>query len=110
MIDKPFAPAYGQTQAAATAAGAVNLTFTGIQTKQFLLVNVGTVLAFVRVKPSGNATDASATDMPLPAGGSRVISSDPSNPSSGVQTIVSVFSSGAGSTVYVCPGEGWGGQ
>jgi hypothetical protein len=56
------------------------------------------------------AADASAADMPLPAGASRVISKDGGNPDVGTgQNVVSVFSTGAGSTVYVTPGEGYGG-
>jgi len=103
MINKPFQPQYGKTKTATTLAGAVNVTVDA-SPKQLLLENVGTVLAFIRVKPNGDATDASANDMPLPAGRGRVISKDDS------QTVVSVFSSGAGSTVYITPGEGRGGQ
>jgi hypothetical protein len=109
MLDQPFNPQYGKTQAAPTAAGAVNLTFDNIGTKQLLLTNVGTVLAFVRVKPNGVATDASAADLPLPAGSQRIITRDAGNQSNdNQQMIVSVFASGAGSTVYVTPGEGYG--
>lgn len=110
MIKQPFSPQYGQTQAAATIAGVVNVNVPP-GSKQLLLVNVGTVLAFIRVKPNGVATDATAADLPLPAGASRVISKDGGNTDAGTgQSIVSVFSSGAGSTVYVMPGEGYGGQ
>jgi hypothetical protein len=105
MIDKPFAPLYGQTQAAATIAGAVNVNVPS-GPKQLLLTNVGTVLAFVRVKPNGVAADASATDLPLPAGAQRIISKEDGG--NGQAVVVSVFSSGAGSTVYVTPGEGYG--
>lgn len=109
MVHQPFNPHYGATVAAATVAGAVNVNVPAAA-KNLLLVNVGSQLAFIRVKPSGVAADASAADMPLPAGGSRVITKDGGNPgSSDGQTVVSVFAAAAGSTVYVCPGEGWGG-
>ena len=107
-IKQPFFPHYGQTVAAATIAGAVNVNVPAAA-KQLLLTNVGTVLAFVRVKPSGVAADATAADLPLPAGSQRIISKDGGDGSAANgQTIVSVFSTGAGSTVYVTPGEGFG--
>lgn len=105
MINKPFSPQYGQTQAAVTIAGAVNVNVPA-SPKQLLLTNVGTVLAFVRVKPSGVAADASANDLPLPAGAQRIISKEDGG--TGPAVVVSVFASGAGSTVYVTPGEGYG--
>lgn len=107
---RPLNPYYGATQAAATIAGVVNVTVPSIA-KQVLLENVGTVLAFVRVKPNGSAVDASATDLPLPAGRGRVITKDGGDfGTQDGQTVVSVFSSGAGSTVYVTPCEGLGSQ
>lgn len=110
MNRAPFNPYYGSTVAAATVAGVVNVTVPSIA-KQLLLENVGTVLAFVRVKPNGSALDASATDMPLPPGRGRIITKDGGD--YGVadgQVTVSIFAAGAGSTVYVTPGEGMGGQ
>lgn len=108
MINKPFAPQYGQTQTVATAAGAVNVNVPAAA-RQLLIVNMATGVVMVRVKPSGVAIDASATDMPLaPNGGTRVISKDSS--SSSAADVVSVFSpGGALGNVFVCPGEGWGG-
>lgn len=108
MQQTPFAPHYGATVAAVTAAGVVNVNVPAGD-KQLLLTNVGTVLAFVRVKPSGVVTDASATDMPLPAGTQRIITKDGGDPDPAQgQTVVSVFAAGVGSTVYVTPGEGFG--
>lgn len=107
MIQRPFTPHYGQTQAVATAAGAVNATVPA-GANQLLLTNVGTVLAFVRVKPNGSSADASAADMPLPAGAQRIISKHGDIDAAYGQTVVSVFAAGAGSTVYITPGEGCG--
>lgn len=105
MVDKPFSPQYGATVALATAAAAVNASVSA-QPKNLLIYNDGTGGVFVRVKPAGVNTDASVADMPIPPKGSRVISKDP-----GSQNIVSVFSpGGAVGNVYVCPGDGWGGQ
>ena len=110
MQDQPFIPHYGQTQAAVTIAGVVNVNVPSID-KQILLENVGTVLAFVRVKPNGSVVDASAVDMPLPPGRGRIISKDGGDyGTADGQTVISIFAAGAGSTVDVTPGEGYGGQ
>lgn len=102
MIEQPFCPAYGRTVAAATINGAVNVTVP-TDSRQILLVNVGTQLVFVRVKPQGVTADATAADMPLAAGASRVITKDPQS-----QGVVSIAATAVGSTVYVCPGDGYG--
>lgn len=108
MNHNPFFPAYGKTVSVATSAGVGNVTVPA-DARQLLLQNVGTVTAWVRVKPAGVSTDASASDLPLPAGASMVISKDGGNPGTGDgQTTVSVYSTGAGSTVYITPGDGWG--
>jgi hypothetical protein len=105
VIDQPFAPRYGATVVAATAAGAVNVNVP-TDSKNLLIVNDGTGVVMVRVKPSGQAGDATATDCPVAKNSSRVITKDP-----GSQGVVSVWSpGGAVGNVYICPGEGWGGQ
>lgn len=104
MVDQPFTPQYGATQAAATAAGAVNVNVSQ-GCKNLLVYNDATGVVFVRVKPNGIAADATVADMPLGSKASRVISKDPNS-----QGVVSVFSpGGALGTVYVTPGEGYGG-
>lgn len=104
----PFNPAYGQTVTLATAAGPVNANVPpGLP--QLLIVNMGTGVVFVRVKPSGVVTDASAVDMPIAPNGSRIITKDANPSPANGQTIVSVFSpGGAVGNVYVCPGAGFG--
>lgn len=99
-----FTPYYGQTQAAATVAGAVNVNVNPAG-RALLIQNVGTQLAFVRVKPAGVAADASATDMPIPANEQRVILKSSQNSVAQGETIVSVFATAVGSTVYVTPGD-----
>ncbi|MCA3151816.1 MAG: hypothetical protein ING77_11620 [Rhodocyclaceae bacterium] len=111
MIKAPFQPQYGATVAAVTAAAAVNVNVSAA-VKNLLIVNAATGIVFIRVKPSGVAADASVTDMPLLPNQSRVISKDGGHDqgSSLGQTVVSVFSpGGALGTVWVCPGEGYGG-
>jgi hypothetical protein len=105
MVDQPFCPRYGATVVAATAAGAVNVNVAA-DSKNILIVNDGTGVVMVRVKPSGNAADATAADCPVGKASSRVITKDPNS-----QGVVSVFSpGGAVGNVYICPGEGWGGS
>lgn len=110
MQNQPFAPYYGKTQAAVSAAGATVVTGLPSEAKQLLLQNVGTVLCFFKVNTAGDTTNATAADLPLAPGQSRVITKDGGN--CGVadgQTRASIFSTGAGSTVYITPGEGFGG-
>jgi hypothetical protein len=102
MIDEPFFPYYGQTQSIATVSGAENSAALPAESRQVLLANVGTALAFIRYKPDGVTADATAADMPLPAGSTRIISKDRR------AGIISVFAAATGSTIYVCPGEGTG--
>jgi hypothetical protein len=108
MHAAPFNPSYGNTVTLATAAGAVNGNLPPAS-PQVLFVNMGTGVVFVRIKPNGVATDASAADCPIPPNGSRVLTKD-SNPSpTNGQTVVSVFSpGGAVGNVYACPGAGFG--
>lgn len=103
MNGHAFTPYYGSTVSAASAAGAVNVT-TLARARALLLTNVGTQLVFVRVKPSGVAADASAADLPLPAGAQRVILKS-SEPGVNGEVTVSIFSAAVGSTIYVTPGE-----
>lgn len=110
MQNQPFAPYYGQTQAAASVVGATVITGLPAQAKQLLIQNVGAVLCFFKMNTAGDTTNASAADLPIAPGQSRVITKDGGNP--GVadgQTRASIFSTGIGSTVYVTPGEGFGG-
>lgn len=104
MNGHTFTPYYGQTVSAASLAGAANVTVSP-SARALLLTNVGSQLVFIRVKPSTAIADATAADMPLPAGTQRVIlkSSQPSG--SLGETTVSIFGTGAGSTIYVTPGE-----
>lgn len=105
MVKQPFSPHYGATVTIATAAGAANAAVSA-QAKNLLIYNDATGPVFLRVKPAGVSTDATVADMPLASKGSRVITKDPNS-----QNIVSVFSpGGALGNVYVCPGDGYGGQ
>ena len=111
MINAPFQPQYGATVAIATAAGAVTGNVPA-SAKNLLIVNAATGIVFVRVRPAGTTADATVADMPLLPNQSRVISKDGGHDqgSSQGQTVVSVFSpGGALGTVWVCPGEGYGG-
>lgn len=110
MVNKPFQPRPGATITLATAAAAVNGAVPA-SANQLLIYNDGTGVVFVRVKPAGNAADATASDTPIPSKGTRVISKDGSNMdgSANGQVTVSVFSpGGAVGNVYVTPGEGYG--
>lgn len=105
MVKQPFSPQYGSTVAIVTAAAAVNANVSA-QPKNLLIYNDGTAAVFVRVKPQGQAGDATVADLPVPSKGTRVITKDPQS-----QNIVSVFSpGGAVGTVYACPGDGYGGM
>lgn len=108
--NQPFAPYYGQTQSAISAAGAtVFANPIPSNARQLLIQNVGTVLVYFKMNPAGDVKDATAVDLPIPAGKSIVITKDGGN--YGVadgQTRASIFSSGAGSTVYLTPGDGYG--
>ena len=104
MSDIAFTPYYGATVNAASSAGVANVT-TLARARALLLTNVGTQLVFIRVKPNGSATDASATDMPLPAGSQTVILKSSEPGALAGETVVSIFGTGAGSTIYVTPGE-----
>lgn len=108
---QPFAPSYGKTQSAASAAGAtVYAAPFPADARQLLIQNVGTVLCYFRMNTAGDTSNATAADLPIAAGQKLVITKDGGNP--GVadgQTRASIFSTGAGSTVYVTPGEGFGG-
>jgi hypothetical protein len=76
------------------------------ESNQLLIYNDGTGPVFVRVKPQGVVLDASVADLPIPSKGTRIITKDP-----GSFNIVSVFSLGAAvGNVYICPGEGYGGN
>lgn len=111
MVNKPFQPRYGATVAAVTAAAAVNVNVPA-SSQQLLIYNDGTAAVFIRVKPAGNAADATVADMPLASKATRIISKDGSQMDGSAlgQTVVSVFSpGGAVGSVYVCPGDGFGG-
>jgi hypothetical protein len=105
MHGQQFTPYYGQTVSVASAAGAVAVSVAS-RARALLLTNVGTQLVFVRVRAPGATTNASATDLPLPAGSQRVVlkGADPMGGTDG-ETSVSIFGTAAGSTIYVTPGE-----
>jgi hypothetical protein len=107
MVNSPFNPYYGRTVSVASTAGAVQTTIEPVG-KQLLLTNVGTVLCFVRIRPNGNTTVASVADLPLPANSQRIITRSGNDSVSQGEVTVDVFSTGAGSTVYITPGEGVG--
>lgn len=104
MHGHKFTPYYGGTVSAASSAGVANISVYA-RARAILLTNVGTQLVFVRVKPSGVATDASAVDLPLPAGTQRVILKSQQDSVAQGETVVSIFGTGAGSTIYATPGE-----
>ena len=99
-----FTPYYGQTVSAASLAGAVNVNVNPAASS-LLLTNVGNQLVFVRVKPAGVAADATVADLPLPAGAQRVIQKSAQPSAAQGETIVSIFGTAAGSTIYVTPGD-----
>ena len=104
MVKLPFSPKYGGTITIATAAAAANGNISANE-HQLLIYNDATGPVFVRVKPQGQAADATVADVPIASKGTRVITKDPQS-----QNIVSVFSpGGALGNVYICPGEGYGG-
>lgn len=105
MFGQQFTPYYNQTTSAASAAGTVAVT-TSSRAQALLLTNVGNQLVFVRVRSPGSTAVASAADLPLPANSQRVVmkAADPMGGADG-ETSVSIFGTGAGSTIYVTPGE-----
>jgi hypothetical protein len=100
-----FTPYYGQTTSAASSAGNSTLAVAP-RARAVLLTNVGTQLVFVRVRAPGATANASATDLPLPAGSQQVIlkGADPMGGSDG-ETSISIFGTAVGSTIYATPGE-----
>lgn len=108
--NQPFAPYYGQTQAAVSAAGAtVFANPVPSNARQLLLQNVGTVLCHFKMNTAGDTSNATAADLPILPGKSVVITKDGGNyGTADGQTRASIFSSGAGSTVYLTPGDGFG--
>lgn len=103
MYGHQFTPYYGSTVSVASLAGAANVTTLG-RARALLLTNVGTQLVFVRVKPNGVSANATVADLPLPAGAQRVVLKN-SDPGSDGETVVGIFGTAVGSTIYVTPGE-----
>ena len=105
MYGQQFTPHYGQTTSVASSAGNGTLAVPA-RARAVLLTNVGNQLVFARMRSPGGTQNASATDLPLPAGTQRVIlkSADPMGGTDGEVTI-SIFGTGAGSTIYATPGE-----
>jgi hypothetical protein len=105
MHGHQFTPYYRQTVSVASSAGNGAVTV-GTRGKALLLTNVGTQLVFVRVRPSGDTSNAAATDLPLPANTQRVVlrDGDPMGGTDG-ESSISIFCAAVGSTIYVTPGE-----
>lgn len=105
MSEPIFTPYYNQTTSVASSAGNGTLAIPA-RARAVLLTNVGNQLVFVRVRPPGSAVNASAADMPLPAGTQRVIlkGADPMG-GTDAETSISIFGTGAGSTIYATPGD-----
>lgn len=109
MIIQPFYPAPGKTQTAVvTGAGAITTGIPG-NSRQLLLTNVGTQVLFVRVTTAADATVASASDTPVLPNSQCTITKDGSGTdgSPTAYTRVAYFAAGAGSTLYVTPGDGF---
>lgn len=100
-----FTPYYNQTSSVASSAGLGTLAVPS-RAPAILLTNVGTQLVFARVRSPSGAENASAADLPLPAGTQRVIlkGADPMGGTAG-ETVISIFGTGVGSTIYATPGE-----
>lgn len=99
-----FTPFYGATVAVATLAGAATANVPPAA-RALRILNVGTQLAFVRVRPAGSVADATAADLPVAAGTEIVILKNAQPSAAQGETVVSVFAAAAGSTVYITPGE-----
>lgn len=105
MHGQQFTPYYNQTTSVASSAGLGTLAVPA-RAPAVLLTNVGNQLVFARVRTPGGAQNATVADLPLPAGTQRVImkAADPMGGTDGEVTI-SIFGTGAGSTIYATPGE-----
>lgn len=99
-----FTPHYGSTVSATSSAGATSVN---VQpgARALLITNVGTRLVFVRVRNASAPGTASAADLPIPANTQRVIAKASADSVANGESVVSIFSDGAGSTVYITSGS-----
>lgn len=106
MSSFPFNPYYGRTTSVASSAGVGTLAVPA-DARCVLLTNVGTQLVFVKMRGQGSVANATVADLPLPAGTSRVIMKDsaPGSAAANAEVTISVFGTGAGSTIYATPGS-----
>lgn len=99
----PFQPKSGST-VTGTAGASQNVAIDGAS-KQILVANAGEAVMFVRIKATGDTSDATAADCPvLP--GTYLVLSKMGNAGEDAQDVAAVF--GTGGTFYICSGEGWG--
>ena len=73
--------------------------------KQFMVTNLGADVIFVRPKQAGDATAATAADIPVLPNSQATFSKQSGDPHGHV--LLSVVCPGGTTTVYVTSGEGW---
>lgn len=100
MIDQPFSPAYGQTQAMAVTTAAALIGIDPLA-KQVRFLNTLASTVFVRISSALKNTPATTADYPIAPGMSEVISK------ADTWGAVSIIASAGSGTVYVTPGEGY---
>jgi hypothetical protein len=106
MDFRGFAPHYGRTVAMTCTATETTVAFPNAQgggSSSILLTNIGTQTVFFRASVSSDATAATAGDVPIPAGGSRVLYFGYRD---APFTFHAIAPAGAGSILYVTPGMG----
>jgi hypothetical protein len=109
MSQDTFQPKFGGTLNAVVTASNQVITVPA-DAKNLLITVVGSVPVFVRLTTAGETSVASITaDMPiLPgSGGAKCIRKPIATDSNIAYTRLCVIASGAGSTVYVTPGDGF---
>ncbi len=108
MFMKPFSPYYGKGQNAVVA-GAGAITGLPASSGQLMLTNVGTQVLFVRATLGTDSTAATVADLPVLPNTQVILSKDGSQNDGATNgwTRLAYYAVGAGSTLYVTPGEGW---
>lgn len=101
----PFQGRPGSTVAVTSSAAAADAAMDA-SAKQFMVTNLGAEIIFVRPKAAGDATAATATDIPvLP--NSQVSFTKQGSGGFGAHVLLSIVCPGGTTSVYVTSGEGW---
>jgi len=106
MLMQPFDAKPGGTVSVAATAVTANSPAFDSQSKQVLVTNVGTQLAYVRLKFAGNTTAATGADVPILPNSKLLLTKAGGAPDGGETLAAVIAPGGAGSTIYFTPGDG----